>query len=322
MPGLEAVDVARRTYRRTFRLSGDVRADGSGEAARTAQPAAGVVRLEAGRAGYLNAEVCHPDARVLLDVTARLRRLFDLDADPVSFRQRLAGPGPLHARLSALPGIRVPGAWDGFELAVRAILGQQVTVRGATTLAGRLVEALGERLPEPLRGPGLTWTFPPPAAVAGFDLRTIGVPTARATALRTVAAAVATGRLDLDATADPDAVRAQLSAIAGIGPWTTEYIAMRALRDPDAFPAGDLGLRRAVAGPAPTVRPRSNAARRDASPLECRDDFRHGPPAPISARELHAMAEPWRPWRAYAAMLLWQDTPANHPEGRDAQVVP
>ena len=294
MPGVEVVDPARGIYRRAFRLAGTPRADGGGFAAHAAKSAApGLVHVESRRRGCLDAEVIHPDAGILLDIAARLRRLFDLDADPLSFGRHLAHVPVLAGPLEALPGIRVPGAWDGFELAVRVVLGQQVTVKGATTLAGRLVDALGEGLPDHLCGLGLARTFPSPEAVAGYDLRTIGVPASRAAALRALAEAVATGDVDLDATADPDTTRAQLTAIPGIGPWTAEYIAMRVLRDPDAFPAGDLGLRKAVA---------------------------HG--APASAKELRTMAEEWRPWRAYAAMLLWQGGAAHARGDADAQVVP
>ena len=294
MPGVEVVDPVRGIYRRAFRFAGIPRAAGGGFAAHAAKSAApGLVHVESRRRGCLDAEVVHPDAGVLLDVAARLRRLFDLDADPLSFGRHLADAPMLAGPLDARPGIRVPGAWDGFELAVRVVLGQQVTVKGATTLAGRLVDALGEGLPDHLCGSGLTRTFPSPDAVAGYDLRTIGVPASRAAALRALAEAVSVRNVDLDATADPDATRAQLTAIPGIGSWTAEYIAMRVLRDPDAFPADDLGLRKAVG---------------------------HGVPA--SAKELRAMAEAWRPWRAYAAMLLWQNGTAQQPKGRDAQVVP
>ncbi len=291
IPGVEVVDAVRGTYRRAFRLAGRHLRD-SGEPHAT-PAAAGLVRVDVHGEGHVDAEVCHPDASVLLDVAARLRRLLDLDADPLCIGRHLAEVPVLTAGLEALPGIRVPGAWDGFELAVRAVLGQQVTVKGATTLAGRLVDALGETLPDNLCGSDLARTFPSPVAVAGFDLRTIGVPARRAAALQRLAEAVSAGELDLDLTADPDATRARLTAIPGIGPWTAEYIAMRALRDPDAFPAGDLGLRKAAANG-----------------------------APINARELGTMAETWRPWRAYAAMLLWQHGRGQPRGERDAQVVP
>lgn len=294
VPGVEVVDAAQGTYRRAFRLAGLESRNGGHAGPQPAQPdAAGTVSVECSGDGYLAAEVRHTDARVLLDVAARLRRLFDLDADPLWFGGQLAGLPLPATRADALSGIRVPGAWDGFELAVRAVLGQQVTVKGATTLAGRLVDALGAALPDHLRGSGLVRTFPSPGAVAGFDLRSIGVPAGRATAVRRLAEAVSAGELDLDAAADPDAAKAQLTAIPGIGSWTAEYIAMRALRDPDAFPAGDLRLRKAVA---------------------CGE--------PVNARELRAMAEAWRPWRAYAAMLLWQDGTVRLQGDMNAQVLP
>ncbi len=296
VPGVEVVDVTRRTYRRAFRLAGGEPRNGARRPSRSERTvAAGIVRIEASGDGYLDVEVDPPNAHVLLDVAGRVRRLFDLDADPLSFGPHLSGAHGLSARMDALPGIRIPGAWDGFELAVRAILGQQVTVKGATTLAGRLVDKLGETLPDHLSGSGLARTFPSPGAVAAFDLRTIGVPTARAAALHALAESVATGTLNLGPAADPDTTRARLTAIPGVGPWTAEYVAMRALRDPDAFPAGDLGLRKAVASG-----------------------------APVNSRELRTMAEAWRPWRAYAAMLLWQDGAATTrvEGGRDAQVVP
>lgn len=292
VPGVEVVEAVRGDYRRTFRLAGREHPSAR-TGSRPARTGAGVVHVEAHEDGHLDAEVFHPDARVLLDVTTRLRRLFDLDADPLAYGLALERDPTLAGRAQALPGIRVPGAWDGFELAVRAILGQQVTVQGATTLAGRLVEALGDPLPDALQGSGLARTFPRPESLAGFDPRTIGVPAKRAAALLALAAAVVEGTLTLDATADPDATRARLTAIPGIGPWTAEYIAMRALRDPDAFPVGDLGLRKAA----------TNGA-------------------PVASKELETMAEAWRPWRAYAAMLLWQDGAAQHRKGRDAQVVP
>jgi AraC family transcriptional regulator of adaptative response / DNA-3-methyladenine glycosylase II len=168
----------------------------------------------------------------------------------------------LGARLAGAPGIRVPGAWSGFELAVRAVLGQQVSVAGARSTAGKLVRTLG--VPATTPAPGLTHRFPTPEAVATGPLP--GMPRTRERALRALATAIA-GGLRLDPPADPAAVRDALLTLPGIGPWTADYVAMRALRDPDAWPGGDLWLRRAAA---------------DADP------------------------DAWRPWRAYAAMLLWQ----------------
>jgi DNA-3-methyladenine glycosylase II len=151
-----------------------------------------------------------------------------------------------------------------------------VTVRGATTLAGRLVERFGT--PVDL-GPGLTRLFPLPASLADAPLETIGLPRARAATIRTLAEAVASGRLALDASNGPEPLAARLCALPGIGPWTAEYVAMRALGEPDAFPAGDLGVRAAL----------GNGA------------------GPVSPKAAQTIAEAWRPWRAYAVMYLWHD---------------
>ncbi|MCW5889245.1 MAG: DNA-3-methyladenine glycosylase 2 family protein [bacterium] len=202
-------------------------------------------------------------------VVARIRGVFDLDADPAAIGARLAADPTLAARWHRLPGVRVPGAWSGFELAVRAILGQQVSVRGATTLAGRLVARCGERA-------GAALLFPTPERLAGADLGGLGLTGARVATIDRLARAVAGGRLDLDGPAAP-ATLAALHALPGIGPWTVQYVAMRALRDPDAFLPTDVGVLRALA----------------------RDGVR---PTPRAAAE---RAEGWRPWRAYALMLLW-----------------
>jgi AraC family transcriptional regulator of adaptative response / DNA-3-methyladenine glycosylase II len=205
----------------------------------------------------------------LFAVAGRVRRLFDLDADPIAIAAHLGS-------IAKIPGLRVPGAWDGFEMAVRAILGQQVTVKGATTLAGRLVERFGERLADPEGA--LTHRFPSAARLASADLASIGLPAARAASIRALAAAVAKGALDLSAPAGLEPMVEALTAIPGVGPWTAHYIAMRAGREPDAFPASDLVLRK------------------------------HAAPAgapPLAPRALEARAEAWRPWRAYAALQLW-----------------
>jgi AraC family transcriptional regulator of adaptative response / DNA-3-methyladenine glycosylase II len=213
-------------------------------------------------------------ARHASRVVARARRLFDLDADPAPIAAQLRADPALAAKLARHAGLRVPGAWSGFELAVRAILGQQVTVAGARTLAGRLVDAFGETLAAP--DGGVAKLFPSAAALATADLARVGLPRARAAALAALARAVAEGALDLEGGLAPEVARERLLALPGIGPWTAEYVALRALGEPDAFPASDLGLRRAL------------GARR-----------------PLSARGLAARAEAWRPWRGYAAVLLW-----------------
>ncbi len=214
----------------------------------------------------------------LIDIAERLRRIFDLGADPAVIAAHLRHDPRLARRLRAASGVRVPGSWDPFELAVRAVLGQQVSVAAATRLARRLVEAYGE----PLRLPGgadpeLHFVFPTPEALAEADPGRLGLPRARAAAIAALARAVAKGELRLDASLGLDEAIRQLTALPGIGEWTAHYIAMRACREPDAFPAADLGLRRALGCP--------------------------GRPAP-AARVLEA-AEAWRPWRAYAALLLW-----------------
>jgi 3-methyladenine DNA glycosylase/8-oxoguanine DNA glycosylase len=187
-------------------------------------------------------------------LSARLHRLFDTTAPVREIEDHLARSPRLAATVHRESGLRVPGAWDAFELTARAVLGQQVTVKGATTLTGRLAERYGERTPHGL-------LFPTPEALLGHDLTVIGLPRARATTLSGVAVAFAS---DL-----PPATVSQLMALPGIGPWTAQYVAMRAFKDPDAFPASDLGLIRA-AGP-----------------------------------DVARQAQAWQPWRAYAAMHLW-----------------
>ena len=258
-PGVELVD--ERGYRRTLRAG-----DTAGTLSVSPDPSGHSLRLELriSALGDLQA------------VVARVRRVFDLDADPLSIGRQLARSPELAARVRARPGLRVPGAWDGFELAVRAVLGQQVSVRGATTLAGRLVGRFGEALPAPTEA-GLTHLFPEPAALADADVAAIGLPGARAATIRALARAVADGKLALDGGLELPELVERLCEVPGIGPWTAHYVAMRACGETDAFPAGDLGLRRAFGN-------------------------RRGP---ASERALLAASEAWRPFRAYAALHLW-----------------
>jgi len=216
-------------------------------------------------------------APVLMNVLARLRHLFDLDANPLVIAEQLSLDPRLAPLIAANPGLRVPGAWDGFELAVRAVLGQQVSVRGASTLAARLAETFGKPLATPheaiLRfSPGAK-VF---AATTPEKIAAIGLPLQRAATLHALATAVSAGELRLHAGADAKETIDTLKEIGGIGDWTAQYIVMRALRWPDAFPAGDLGLRKAVA-----------------------ED------GPLRETQLLQLAEKWRPWRAYAAVYLW-----------------
>lgn len=218
------------------------------------------------------------------DLVPLIRRVADLDTDRTAVAEDLRADPDLAARLDrrALPAL--PGAFDPFELAIRAIVGQQVSVAGAATTLARLVElanATGgdSANPSVMEGSGLRWSgFPSAEAVAGAPLDEVGMPGKRRQTIRAVAEAVADGRLDLSAGADRDQVERQLLALPGIGPWTAGYIAMRALGDPDGWPSGDLVLRQSLTA--------------DGEPL-------------MSGRDLDRRAERWQPWRGYAAMLLW-----------------
>jgi AraC family transcriptional regulator of adaptative response / DNA-3-methyladenine glycosylase II len=215
-----------------------------------------------GRPGVVAIDANDPPA------VGRARLVLGLDQDHGEIDRALSADARLAPLVEALPRLRVAGAWDGFELTVRAVLGQQVSVAAGRGLAERLALRHGEPLPQPVGS--LERLFPTPEALAAAEIT--GMPASRARALGALAAAVAAG-LVIDERQDLETARAALLELPGIGPWTVEYVAMRALRDPDAFPAGDLVLRNALGG--------------------------------ISARELLARAEAWRPWRAYAAMHLW-----------------
>jgi AraC family transcriptional regulator of adaptative response / DNA-3-methyladenine glycosylase II len=275
VPGIESFDGT--AYRRSLRLP-----NGDGSVTLSVEPADGGIRA------VFELE----DLRDLTAAISRCRHLLNLDTDPVAVDDILgADPllGPLVARR---PGIRMPGTADGFELAVRAVIGQQVSVAAARTVTGRIVRAAGR----PLRNPTLpvTHTFPSPEALAELARRrpaVFAMPSSRRRTLAALAAGVAGGELPIDPGADPDEVRAGLLALPGVGPWTADYVAMRALGDPDAFLAGDLGVRHALGALA----------------------------GPDDTRGAAALAERWRPWRAYAVAHLWAslgDTP--HAAVRDA----
>jgi AraC family transcriptional regulator, regulatory protein of adaptative response / DNA-3-methyladenine glycosylase II len=215
----------------------------------------------------------------LLPLVARLRRMFDLDAEPRTIAATLGGGGVLAPLLRKRPGLRLPGGWDGFEIAVRAVLGQQVSVAAARTLATRIVARWGEPLATPALA-GLERLFPAPEQLADADLREVGVTQARAQTIRAIARALLDGHADFRAEQSLEEFVARWTALPGIGDWTAHYMAMRALNHPDAFPAADLVLRRAAAGDGPE----------------------------LTTRALTAMAEAWRPWRAYAVMHLWRST--------------
>jgi AraC family transcriptional regulator, regulatory protein of adaptative response / DNA-3-methyladenine glycosylase II len=234
----------------------------------------GWLDVEPGGVHALRLVVRMADPLHLLQVVSRARRMFDLDADPMAIAAALRGDPLLAPLVRRHPGVRVPGAWSGYELGVRAILGQQVSVAAATTLAGRLVEAFGRRVDGEDGDRTPTHLFPTAEVVADAPVERVGLPTARARAIRGFADAVAAGRVSFGVDADPADVRRALRSLPGIGDWTAEYIALRALGDPDAFPSSDLGLLRAAGLSSP--------------------------------RALAERAEAWRPWRAYAAIHLWE----------------
>ena len=274
LPGVESLEGS--SYRRSLRLP-----HGHGIVTLSA-PSGTDSDADApdGRSGpsYVEGDLVLSDLRDLTTAVSRCRQLLDLDADPVAVWEALRGDALVGPVVEHDPGRRVPGAADGFELAVRAVIGQQVSVPGARTVAGRLVLAAGDPLPEPAGT--VTHLFPTPAALAqlaGRDPSVFAMPAGRRRALVALADAVERGDVVIDPGADPLEMRRALVRLPGIGPWTAEYVAMRALRDPDAFMPTDLGIRR--------------AARAVGLP----DDPAH----------LTAATQGWRPWRSYAMAHLW-----------------
>ncbi|AHY42630.1 3-methyladenine DNA glycosylase 2 [Stutzerimonas decontaminans] len=215
--------------------------------------------------------------RATQPLVAKVRKMFDLDADPQAIAAHFVSDPALGPLVAAQPGLRLLAAYDPFEQAVRAVVGQQVTVKAAVTITRRIVERLGEPLPQ--APAGLEMLFPTAQAIADDQLENIGMPAKRAQALRRLAAAVAEGALHLHVEDGADTLVRRLCELPGIGPWTAEYIALRGFGVADAFPAADLGLLKA--------------------PL-------WGPDG-ISAKALADRAEAWRPWRAYAAIHIWDD---------------
>jgi AraC family transcriptional regulator, regulatory protein of adaptative response / DNA-3-methyladenine glycosylase II len=258
IPGVETISGT--TYRRTIAIGGHF----------------GVIGVAPADKNRVDVSLRFPDMAALPQIIARVRRVFDLAADPDTIGAHLALDPVLAPLVRLRPGLRVPGAWDGFELAVRAIFGQQITVPAATRLLGRLVEVHGTPLPAMAGdGEGLSHLFPSPARLAKADLATLGMPNARAMAVTSLAQAISADPMIFSRSASLEQTVAKLRSLPGIGEWTAQYIAMR---EPDAFPAADIGLMRAMA----------NADGRRPSPSE-----------------LLARAESWRPWRAYAALHLW-----------------
>jgi len=280
--------VAAGAYRRTVRVGKDV----------------GVVSVAMEPGGdFLRATVAPQLVDHLMRIVSRLRVLFDLDARPDVVAAHLGGDPLLGPFVRQAPGLRLPGAFDPFEAAVRAVLGQQISVRAAATLAGRLVARFGRALPDEAIGqpppsatadPGaraLTHTFPTPQELAATpvkELASIGLPGARAATLQGLAALFTDAPfLTAMETGEGGEVARLLKQVRGIGDWTAAYLAMRALHDPDAFPAGDLGVRKALGG--------------------------------LAAKAAEARAESWRPWRAYAVMHLWGSLAARPARTKDQQ---
>ena len=252
-PGVEAVENG--CYRRTISLNG---CDGYFDVSLAEEH------------DTLELRVQIADANLLYLITERVRSMFDLNADWAVIAQGLRTDPELALRMRQAPGLRIPGCWDGFELTTRAILGQQITVKGATTLAGRIAKSFGRPISG---GEGLSYLFPTAEVLADANLTSIGLTRRRATTIRALARATCDGRISFDRVASSDILLAQLGEIPGIGPWTCEYVAMRALGEPDALPTGDIGLLRALRLKSP--------------------------------RELEKRAQAWRPWRSYASMYLY-----------------
>jgi AraC family transcriptional regulator of adaptative response / DNA-3-methyladenine glycosylase II len=266
IPGVESVDDC--SYRRSISLNGR---SGYFEVFLDESDPALVARVE------------FSNARDLFLIIERIRRMFDVNADWQAIAETL-GTDPLLAGLvETHPGVRLPGSWNGFELAIRAILGQQITVKGATALAGRLVRAFGQPFSG---GNGLTHLFPTAEVLADASLAGIGLTKPRALSIRSLARAVCRGEVCFEGVVDPDAFLNGLCEIPGIGKWTAQYVAMRAFAEPDAFPSGDIGLLHAAGA--------------------------------ASHRELEERAEAWRPWRAYAAIYLWSFASKSQVRGRKA----
>ncbi len=224
----------------------------------------------------LMVEFTHALSQVLPALLGRLRNLFDLDARPDLIASHLMKDRRLRKSVAKNPGLRVPGAFDSFEMAIRAILGQQITVKAATTIAGRFAEAFGEKIETPF--PELTRLSPLAARVgkaSAGEVAKLGIVSARAASILALARAFESGALELDAGADPEADMATLVALPGIGPWTAHYITMRGSRWPDAFPKEDIAVRKNLGG--------------------------------VSAKRAEEMSQPWRPWRSYAVMHIWKN---------------
>ena len=270
IPGVERVEPLR--YARTLTVDGDQ----------------GLVIVTPRKDDALAVEIRFPRLSALPAVIARVRRVFDLSADPALIGAHLSQDPALAPLVAARPGLRAPGAWDGFELAVRAILGQQITVTAARNLAAKLVSTYGSACAEPRAVElGLDRVFPTPERLVGQDIAALGMPGARGAALEGLARRVVADPTIFTPRADLASAISVLKSLPGIGEWTAQYIALRELREPDAFPQADIGLMRAMA------------------------DGEGQRPTPD---QLLDRSQAWRPWRAYAAQHLWTADPGLAPK--------
>jgi AraC family transcriptional regulator of adaptative response / DNA-3-methyladenine glycosylase II len=260
IPGVELVEGG--VYRRSIRIN-------------ETTGVISVARSTKGNALLLT--VALSDSRDLMSIVERVRRMFDLDANMTAVHDVLAADSVLERLVGKLPGLRLPGSWDPFETAIRGVVGQQVSVKGARTILGRIAAKAGQRF-ESADHPELTHFFPTAQEVNACDLGGIGMPEKRARTVKALAEEVDRKRLSFVVKGSLSDFIEQLTRIPGIGDWTAQYIAMRAMGEPDAFPAGDLGIIRAL---------------------------RQGDKR-LAVKEIRQRAEKWRPWRAYAAVYLWQ----------------
>jgi AraC family transcriptional regulator of adaptative response / DNA-3-methyladenine glycosylase II len=260
IPGVEQVDA--QSYARTVVLAGQV-------------STIRITKHELEPVLLLSVEGEH--SAHLYSINQRVRKLFDLDADPMAVNDVLERDPKLKQLVTEAPGQRVPGCWSPFEIAVRAVVGQQVSVKGATTVMGRIASQYGQQTDHGL-------CFPGPAELSQLDVTALSMPRSRAQAIQDMSRLVAAGEIRFDPDVTSETLIDQLLAIKGIGPWTAQYIAMRALNDPDAFLDGDLVLLKVAAR---------------YLGIEGRSDLQ-------ARAELLARAEQWRPWRAYAGMHLWR----------------
>lgn len=261
IPGVEHIDLAANSYARTILLDGE----------------AGDIQVRFSEEGsFLTLKINYPNTRHLYHIVEKVRLLFDLKADSEEIDRFFSQDNLLGKVVKNNPGTRVTGCWDGFEVTVRAILGQQVTVKAATTLAGRVADRHGK----PYVGsvPELTRTFPRPQDIVSADLDKMGIVGQRIQAIKMVAEKVTREEIAFDGMSETESFVENICQIKGIGEWTAHYVALRALNDPNAFPHSDLILRRAAAPKGET----------------------------LSAKELRVRAEGWKPWRAYAVILLWK----------------